>query len=93
VSSDDPALRQLNGMGDLLARLKVMGLRALAVDVTSADVASLGFCVLRAFIPGLHPLLFGDGLVSRDERRLRAIAAHWGLPGVPEPNLDPHPFP
>jgi len=93
VSSDDPSLRQLNGMGDLLARLKVMGLRALAVDVTSADVASLGFCVLRAFIPGLHPLLFGDGLVSRDERRLRAIAAHWGLPGVPEPNLDPHPFP
>lgn len=93
VSSDDPSLRQLNGMADLLARLNVMGLRALAVDVTSADVASLGFCVLRAFIPGLHPLLFGDGLVSRDERRLRAIAAHWGLPGVPEPNLDPHPFP
>jgi hypothetical protein len=49
--------------------------------------------VLRAFIPGLHPLLFGDGLVSRDERRLRAIAAHWGLQRVPEPNLEPHPFP
>jgi ribosomal protein S12 methylthiotransferase accessory factor len=93
VSSDDASLRQLSGMDDLLARLKSMGLRALAVDVTSGDVASLGFCVLRAFIPGLHPLLFGDGMLTRDERRLRSIAAHWGLPGVPEPNLDPHPFP
>lgn len=93
ILSSDPSLHQLSGMDDLLARLKAMGLRALAVDVTSADVASLGFIVLRAFIPGLHPLLFGDGMLSRDERRLRAIAAHWGLPRVPEPNLEPHPFP
>ncbi|WP_028103874.1 YcaO-like family protein [Pseudoduganella violaceinigra] len=93
ISSDHPSLHQLANMDDLLARLKSMGLRALAVDVTSGDVASLGFCVLRAFVPGLHPLLFGDGMLTRDERRLRVIAAHWGLPGVPEPNPDPHPFP
>ncbi len=93
VSSADPALRQLATLDDLLARLKALGHRALAVDVTSADIGSLGFCVVRALIPGLHPLLFGDGMFSRDERRLRKIAAFWGLDGVPPLNTDPHPFP
>ena len=93
IDSGDASLHQLATLDDLLARLRAMGLPALAVDVTSEDIASLGFCVVRSLIPGLHPLLFGDGMLSRDERRLRQIARHWGLAEVPPPNTDPHPFP
>lgn len=93
VSSDDPALHTLATLDDLLARLRALGHRALAVDVTSDDIASLGFVVVRALIPGLHPLLFGSDLHSADQRRLCTIAAHWGMAQVPPPNPDPHPFP
>ncbi|MFC5475537.1 YcaO-like family protein [Paraherbaspirillum soli] len=93
IQSSDPSLHQLDDVAQLLARLTDLGYRALAVDVTSADIASLGFCVVRAMIPGLHPLLFGDGMISLDQRRLERVAAYWGLDAVPEPNPDPHPFP
>jgi ribosomal protein S12 methylthiotransferase accessory factor len=93
IDSDDPSLHRLPDMQDLIASLTVLGYRALSVDVTSADISSLGFYVVRTLVPGLQPLLFGEGRISHDERRLRRIAAHWGLPAVPAANLDPHPFP
>lgn len=93
VDSSDASLHQLETLAQLLDRLSALGYRALAVDVTSADIASLGFCVVRALIPGLQPLLFGAGMASHDQRRLQRIAAHWGLPAVPPANPDPHPFP
>jgi len=65
----------------------------LVADVTSPDIGSLGFTVVRAMIPGLQPLLFGSGLHSDDHRRLKRIAQHWGLPAIPQANPDPHPFP
>ncbi len=93
VSSDDPVFAQHADVDSLLVRLDQLGHRAIAVDLTTGDIASLGFCVVRVLVPGLQPLLFGDGLVSDDVRRLRKIAAFWGMDGVPAPNSDPHPFP
>lgn len=93
ILSSDPSLHQLDDTAQLITRLTAMGHRALAVDVTAADIATLGFHVVRVLVPGLHPLLFGDGMISRDQRRLQRIAAFWGLDSVPEPNTDPHPFP
>ncbi len=93
IRSDDPALQQLSDQTALLGRLRQMGYRALAADVTAADIGSLGFQVVRTVVPGLQPLLFGDGRISLDTRRLQQIARHWGLPAVPPANTDPHPFP
>jgi ribosomal protein S12 methylthiotransferase accessory factor len=93
VMSSDASLNQFSEMGQLVQRLEQMGHHAFAADVTTNDVASLGFHVVRVLVPGLHPLLFGDGLISLDERRLQRIAAYWGMGGVPVANADPHPFP
>ena len=67
-------------MGRLLAR----GLDAVAVDVTSPDIAEVGLHVARVVIPGAQPLYFGSGL-----ERLSARA----LAGAANLNLHPHPFP
>ena len=93
ISSEDPALRQLINLDALVQRLDQLGYRALVADVTSPDIGSLGFTVVRAMIPGMQPLLFGSGLHSDDHRRLKRIAQHWGLPAIPPANPDPHPFP
>ncbi|MET3135142.1 ribosomal protein S12 methylthiotransferase accessory factor [Oxalobacteraceae bacterium GrIS 1.11] len=93
ILSSDPSLHQFDSRAQLVARLGAMGYRTLAVDVTTGDIATLGFYVVRVLVPGLQPLLFGDGLISHDERRLRRIAAFWGMASVPAPNPDPHPFP
>jgi ribosomal protein S12 methylthiotransferase accessory factor len=93
IQSSDPSLHQFSDVNQLISRLTQMGHRALVVDVTSEDIASLGFCVVRALIPGLHPLLFGTDMMSLDTRRLQGIASYWGLRCVPQANSDPHPFP
>ena len=93
ISSDDSSLRQLADIDALIQRLDHLGYQPLISDVTSPDIGALGFHVIRALIPGLQPLLFGSGLVSGDIRRLQRIANYWGLPRIPAPNLDPHPFP
>ncbi len=69
------------------------GLAATAVDLTTDDVAELGFRVVRVVVPGLQPLVFGPAcVVAPDPRRLDQWRATWGLPQGPL-NPHPHPFP
>ena len=66
------------------ARLAHLGLDAIAIDVTSPDIAEVGFHVARVVAPGTQPLFFGSGLHRLSPR---ALATSENL------NLHPHPFP
>lgn len=78
---------------ELVVRLDAHGISTSCYDVTTDDVASLGFNVTKVLAPGLQPLLFGLGVVSDDRRRLEVNARFWGLdPGI-KLNPEPHPFP
>ena len=94
IPSSAPSLHQFTGLPQLLRRLGTMGHRALVANVTSPDIAGLGFTVVRTLIPGTQPLLFGcTPSHSLDQRRLERVAHFWGIRQLPPPNPDPHPFP
>lgn len=92
----DDLVRQDGGRcdaGTLACALSQAGFTATAVDVTSDDVADLGFKVARVVVPGLQPLVFGASCVTvPDTRRLDMWRTVWRLPEGPF-NPHPHPFP
>jgi ribosomal protein S12 methylthiotransferase accessory factor len=67
----------------LVERITALGRRALVADLTTPDVGALGLRVVRALVPGFHPLVMGHRLRARGGTR---------LPDGPE-NPIPHPFP
>jgi ribosomal protein S12 methylthiotransferase accessory factor len=67
----------------------------LVADVTSDDIRDLGLFVLRAVIPGFHPLFMGHRFRALGGTRLWEIPQRLGYPGItPErgDNPFPHPF-
>jgi ribosomal protein S12 methylthiotransferase accessory factor len=72
----------------VVRRIDAVGHRTLLVDLTTADVAGLGLCVVRAVVPGLHPLTVGHRIRARGGRRL---AERLGRLGSDNPS--PHPYP
>jgi ribosomal protein S12 methylthiotransferase accessory factor len=86
--------------GELLeyvrASLKMAGLRLLCADVTTPEIRELGLNVVRAVVPGLHPLVIGHVRRALGGRRLYDVPARLGY-GTPDLPLDdptnPHPFP
>jgi ribosomal protein S12 methylthiotransferase accessory factor len=76
-------------------RLAAAGLEVLVADLTTADIADLGFKVVKVLIPGMHPIDFGYWR-HLGGRRLYETPARLGYPGARGPddlNLFPHPFP
>jgi ribosomal protein S12 methylthiotransferase accessory factor len=69
----------------LVERVRAAGLRVAVVDVTSADLASTPFRVVRALGPGFQQIHFGHALACLGNPRLLARAAR----GI---NPDPHPM-
>jgi ribosomal protein S12 methylthiotransferase accessory factor len=72
------------------------GHRVLIVDVTSADVRELGFAVVRAIVPGYHPLALGFASRARGGRRLFEVPQKLGYKGITREsgeNPIPHPYP
>jgi ribosomal protein S12 methylthiotransferase accessory factor len=70
--------------------------RVLLADVTSDDVRQVGLAVIRAVIPGFHPLFFGHSLRALGGSRLWNVPLNLGFRGItPESgdNPAPHPFP
>lgn len=84
---------KITTLEQLIARLRDLGHSVLVADITPADVGSLNLHVVRAIVPGLHPLIFGPHLVSEDPRRLRQLAQFWEIPFPAFYNPLPHPFP
>ncbi len=75
--------------------LAAVGLEVIAADLTTADVADLGFKVVKVLIPGMQPIDFGPWR-HLGGRRLYETPARLGYrppSGPSELNLFPHPFP
>jgi ribosomal protein S12 methylthiotransferase accessory factor len=71
----------------LVERIDGAGHRTLLVDLTTPDVAQIGLSVIRAVVPGLHPLTVGHGIRALGGARLASR-----LGGRPD-NPFPHPYP
>lgn len=78
-------------------RLAAFGLEVIAVELTTSDVAALGFKVFKVLVPGLQPIDFGVAWPHIGGRRLYEAPVRMGYrPAPPQPwelNYYPHPFP
>lgn len=80
----------------LVARLGDIGHQVLLADVTTPEIKELGLWVVRAVIPGFHPLFFGHRYRALGGNRLWTIPQKLGYEGIsPETgdNPVPHPYP
>lgn len=80
----------------LLRKVRAVNHRALVADLTTPDVRELGLTVVRAVIPGFHPLALGHADRARGGSRLWEVPRKLGYPGITRPSGDnpiPHPFP
>ncbi|MCC2643158.1 MAG: hypothetical protein K0S45_3571 [Nitrospira sp.] len=80
----------------LIDRIVSGGHQVLLADVTTTDVKSLGFSVMRAVIPGFHPLCVGHHLRALGGDRLWEIPQRLGYRGILRSQGDnpiPHPLP
>ncbi|MEE3650611.1 MULTISPECIES: YcaO-like family protein [unclassified Brenneria] len=81
---------------NLVNKLDQTGYQALICDITSSDVRELGFWVLRAIVPGYHPLFMGYHHRPLGGKRLWQVPQLLGFPGLAPGATDnpfPHPFP
>lgn len=77
-------------------RISQVGHRVLLCDVTSPDVRSLGFRVVRAVVPGFHPLFMGYSNRALGGKRLWEVPQALGHPGITPgtgDNPSPHMYP
>lgn len=79
-------VREINGVGE----------RVYIAELTTPDVASLGLHVVRAVVPGFHPLRMGYQVRSLGGKRLWEVPQKLGYPGITKESGDapiPHPYP
>ncbi len=80
----------------LVNELHRLNHRVLLRELTTPDVQELGFSVIRAVIPGFHPLVLGHHIRPLGGIRLWTLPQQLGHQGIhPETgdNPAPHPFP
>jgi ribosomal protein S12 methylthiotransferase accessory factor len=77
---------------DELARYE---LEAVAVDLTTPEIAELGFCSVKVLVPGLAPLTAKHVLPALASRRYTEVPVRLGLTDSVhyDWNPAPHPFP
>lgn len=79
----------------IAARVEDAGLKTIWRDVTTADIAELGFVVVRCIVPFAEPLDTNHKARHLGGRRLLAAATTSGISGVIGARINslPHPFP
>ncbi len=80
----------------LTERVRSVSHRVLWADLTTPDVADLGLSVIRAIIPGFHPLVMKHRLRALGGRRLWEVPQKLGHRGINPASGDnpvPHPYP
>ncbi|MEW6366122.1 MAG: YcaO-like family protein [Acidobacteriota bacterium] len=80
----------------LCRRIESVGCRVLVADLTTDDVRDLGFAVVRAVVPGFHPLFLGHSHRATAGIRLTQTPGRLGLVGRDVRdggNPLPHPYP
>jgi ribosomal protein S12 methylthiotransferase accessory factor len=79
----------------LVEKVHAVKHRVLVADVTTEDVRSLGLVVLRALIPGFHPLYMGHRFRALGGTRLWEVPQKLGYSAISRVRSDnpfPHPF-
>jgi len=92
MSCGDP-VQDLRTLVDSVDRT---GHRVLLADLTTPDVGDLGLSVVRAVIPGFHPLFMGHEIRALGGRRLWEVPQRLGHRGIDRETGDnplPHPYP
>jgi len=77
----------------LADRLQEAGLRALLADLTTPDLRALGLRVVRAVVPGLHPLLIGHMHRALGGTRLQEVPRLLAGRGITSHGENPAPHP
>jgi len=83
-------------LDSLATRIAEKGYRPLLKDLTTPDVRDAGLCVMRAVIPGLHPMFMGHDARALGGNRLWEVPQKLGHKGVNRETGDnpyPHPYP
>ena len=81
---------------NLVRSVSELGSTVYVADLTSEDVRDLGLSVVRAIIPGFHPLFMGHHLRALGGTRLWNVPHRLGFTNPPKIGRDnpaPHPFP
>lgn len=89
---DTPA----DDLKQLTAILNSTGYKVLIADITTEDIKTLGMYVIRALVPGYHPLFMGYHRRPLGGKRLWTIPQQLGYAGIRQETGDtpfPHPFP
>ncbi|MGP0592630.1 YcaO-like family protein [Nitrospira sp. T9] len=92
LASGDPEI----DLSIILEKMNKLGHRVLVVDLTTPDVTELGLYVVRALIPGFHPLFMGHGVRALGGDRLWEVPQRLGYKGISKSTGDnpaPHPYP
>jgi ribosomal protein S12 methylthiotransferase accessory factor len=76
---DSVTKRSLN---DCVSALNQAGVRVALIDVTSADVATGPFHVMRAVSPDLQPIWYGHGLERNPTERIRKLGIAPNIPPI-----------
>jgi ribosomal protein S12 methylthiotransferase accessory factor len=80
----------------LIGKVTAIGHQVLLADLTTPDVREVGLAVVRAVIPGFHPLVAGHRFRALGGSRLWTVPQKLGYSGItPEggDNPYPHPYP
>lgn len=80
----------------LCERIASIGCKPLLKNLTTMDIADVGLSVVRAVIPGFHPLFMGHQNRALGGRRLWTVPQMLGYKGIRKEmgdNPAPHPFP
>jgi ribosomal protein S12 methylthiotransferase accessory factor len=81
-------------LGTLAKRVANTGHRVYLVNVTTVDVDAIGLSVVRALLPGFHPLALGHEFRALGGKRLWTIPQALGYRGISTfDNPIPHPYP
>lgn len=83
------------GARDLADALLRTGHQVLLSDLTTSDVRDLGLSVVRAIVPGLHPIFAGHRLRALGGSRLRQLPRELRRPPAAEDGgarAAPHPY-
>jgi ribosomal protein S12 methylthiotransferase accessory factor len=81
---------------ELTRKIRAVNRSVLLMDVTTPDVCELGLSVIRAIVPGFHPLFIGHRRRAIGGSRLWEVPQRLGYVGITRElgdNPAPHPFP
>lgn len=80
-----------------LEQVKSAGLDVIVIDLTTSEIANVGFRVVRVLIPGMQPLNADHRMKYLGGRRLFEVPCKMGYTSSPTNELQlnpyPHPFP